>query len=124
MPSTPRTIRSRPRRSSSRRSSASSTSAYSARSEGSCETLGPDERILGRERLSSQLAVAGERAEDRGLAGLPVQPVEAEQIREELGDPAGELVELSERVVAEREQDVDTQARSAQKLGQRGAQRS
>ena len=204
MPLTPRTIRSRPSLSSSRRSSASSTSAYSARSEGSCETLRPDgvtswrttraaascsatgsarahlarargrlrahrrsrgtstsrssrdpglalalpqplqhelevgsldagfgrrlvehrldERFLGRELLAGQLAVAGERAEDRGLPGLPVEPVEAQQVREELGDPAGELVELREGVVAQREQDVDAQAGAAQELRQRRTQ--
>ena len=82
-----------------------------------------DERVLGRERLPRQLAVAGERAEDRGLPRFPVEPVEAQQVREQLGDPAGELVELRERVVAQREQDVDAQAGPAQQLRQRRAQR-
>ena len=84
---------------------------------------GFDERVFRRELLSGQLAVAGERAEDRRLAGLPVEPVEAEQVREQLRDPAGELVEVSECVVAQREQDVDAQAGPAQELGQAVAER-
>ena len=71
-----------------------------------------DERVLGRELLAAQLAVAGERAEDRGASGVAVEPVEAEEVREQLGDPAGELVELGQRVVAEGEQDVDPRARA------------
>ena len=82
-----------------------------------------DERLLGRELLTGQLAVAGERAENRGLPCLAVEPVEAQQVREELGDPSGELVELREGVVAQREQDVDAQPGPAQQLGQGLAQR-
>ena len=81
-----------------------------------------DERVLGRELLAGQLAVAGERAEDGGLSRFPVEPVEAQQVREELGNPAGELVELREGVVAQREQDVDAQAGAAQELWQRRTQ--
>ena len=82
-----------------------------------------DERVLRRERLPAELAVAGERAEDRGAPGLAVEPVEPQQVREQLGNPAGELVELGQRVVAQREQDVDAQAGPAQELRQRRAQR-
>ena len=71
----------------------------------------------------AQLAVALERAEDRGAAGVAVEPVEADEVREQLGDPAGELVELGQRVVPEREQDVHAQPGPAQQLGQRRAER-
>src|SRR5262249_59522941 len=55
-----------------------------------------DERVLGRELLPAQLAVAGERAEDRRAAGFPVEPVEAEEGRGQLRDRARELVELGQ----------------------------
>ena len=82
-----------------------------------------DEGVLRREVLSAQLAVAGKRAEDRRAAGLPVEPVEAEQVPEQLGDPAGELVELGQGVVPHGQQDVDPQPGPAQQLRQRVAQR-
>ena len=65
--------------------------------------------LLRRELLPGQLAVAGERPEDRGAPGLEVEPVEAQEVREQLGDPPLELVELGKRVVAQGEQDVDAQ---------------
>ena len=58
------------------------------------------QRVLRRELLSAQLAVAGERPEDRRPAGVTVEPVESEEVPEQLGDPTGELVEFGERVVA------------------------
>src|SRR5262249_28505558 len=82
-----------------------------------------DERLLRRELLSGELAVAAERPEDRRPPRPAVEPVEAEQVREQLWDPAGELVELGQGVVSQREQDVDPQPRSPQQLGQRRTQR-
>ena len=77
-----------------------------------------DERVLRRERLARQLAVALERAEDRGPSLVAVEPVEAQQVPEQLRDPAGEVVELGESVVPEREQHVDAETGSAQQVGE------
>ncbi len=81
-----------------------------------------DECVLGRERLARQLAEAGERAEDRRTPCVPVEQVEAQQVREQLGNAAGEVVELGQGVVPHREQDVDAEARPPQKLRQRRAE--
>ncbi len=85
---------------------------------------GLDERVLGRERRGGELAVAGERAEDRRAPGLPVEQVETQQVREQLGNPAGEVVKLSQSIVPQREEDVDAEARPPQELRQRRAERS
>src|SRR5436190_22631519 len=48
---------------------------------------GVDEHLLRSEPLAAQLAVAVEGAEDGRPAGLAIEPVEAQEVPEHLGDP-------------------------------------
>src|SRR5205085_12614517 len=63
-----------------------------------------------------ELVVALDRPEDRVAAAAPVEVVEAQVVREEARDPALEGVELRERVLAQAEQEVRTQAGVADRL--------
>ena len=66
-----------------------------------------DELRLHGDGLAGELGEALDRTHDRRAGGLPVEPVEPERVREEARDPAGEAVELRERVLAQRDEDVD-----------------
>ncbi len=86
-------------------------SSTSSTSSGSTETTTPVEL---REPLG--------RADDRGPGGGAVETVEAERVREESRDASREAVELRERVLPERDEDVDAKRRAEherKRLGER-----
>ncbi len=68
-----------------------------------------DERVLGDHLLALELAPALQRADDRRPAGRSVEPVEAQDVREQARDVPLEPVEPRERVLAQRQKDVDAQ---------------
>ena len=66
-----------------------------------------DELRLDGNGLAGQLGEALDRPDDRRARGLAVEPVEPERVREEAGNPACESVELGQRVLAQRDENVD-----------------
>ena len=60
-----------------------------------------------RDRVAGQLGEALDRTYDRRPGGLAIEPVEPKRVREEPRDPAGEAVELRQRVLTQRDQHVD-----------------
>ena len=81
-----------------------------------------DEKRLDGDGLARELGVPLDGADDRRAGRLAVEPVEPESVREEAGDPAGEAIELGERVLAQRDEHVHAE-RSSQhcrkRLGER-----
>src|SRR5262249_47334134 len=73
-----------------------------------------DEVVLDPDGLARQLGEALDRANDRGPGRLPVEPVEPERVREETSDASREPVELRERVLTQRNEDVDSIRRCEQ----------
>ena len=68
-----------------------------------------DEHVLGDDLLALELAPALQRADDRRPPGRSVEPVEAQDVREQARDVALEPVEPRERVLAQRQKHVDAQ---------------
>ncbi len=80
-----------------------------------------DECGLHRDGLAGELGEALERAFDRRSRGPSVEAIEPERVGEQAGDSPREAVELRERVLAERDEDVDAKRRSehrGQRLGE------
>ena len=73
-------------------------------------------------RLAGDLRVALDGSNDRRLRPPPVETVESERVREQARHAASEPVELRERVLTQRDEDVDPQRRGEhrrQGLGER-----
>ena len=68
-----------------------------------------DERLLRGDHVPFELAPASEGAHDRRPPGLPIEPVETEDVGEERGDVGLEPIEHRERVLAKREKHVHPQ---------------
>ena len=68
-----------------------------------------DERLLRGDRVPFELAPASEGAHDRRPPGLPIEPVETEDVGEQRRDVGLEPIEHRERVLAKREKHVHPQ---------------
>ena len=75
----------------------------------------PDEPGLDRHCDAGELGVALDRAHDRGPRGLAVESIESKRVREEAGNATREAVELGERVLAQRDEDVDPERRGEER---------
>ena len=68
-----------------------------------------DERLLRGDHVPFELAPASEGAHDRRPPGLPIEPVETEDVGEQRGDVGLEPIEHRERVLTKREKHVHPQ---------------
>ena len=73
---------------------------------------------LDRRLLRAEPVVLANWPDDRGLARATVESVEPERVREQIRNPPLERVELSERVLADAEEEVRAQTPPPERLGQ------
>ena len=80
-----------------------------------------DELRLDGDGLAGQLGEALDRPDDRRARRLAIEPVEPERVREEARDTAREAIELGQRVLAQRDEDIDprgTRKKCREQLGE------